>query len=61
MRVIWRERALSDVARIVRHVARDSPSAAARIAQELIIAGDSLSDFPRRGNRREERVFGNSS
>jgi addiction module RelE/StbE family toxin len=49
MRVIWRARALSDIAKITRYVATDNPSAAARIARELIVAGDSLCDFPRRG------------
>jgi addiction module RelE/StbE family toxin len=49
MQVVWRARALADIARIVDHVAEDNPRAAARIGRELVIAGDSLIDFPRRG------------
>ncbi len=49
MSVIWRTRALADVARIVRHIAADNPVAAARVARELLLAGDSLVLFPRRG------------
>ena len=49
MKGVWRARALSDITKITRYVAEDNPSAAARIARELIVAGDSLSEFPRRG------------
>jgi toxin ParE1/3/4 len=47
--VLWRARALADVGRIVRHIAVDNPIAAKRIGRELLLAGDSLAMFPRRG------------
>ncbi len=47
--VVWRARALSDVRRIVRFIAADNPVAAQRIGRELLLAGDSLATFPRRG------------
>lgn len=49
MPVLWRTRALDDIARITRHVATDNPVAAARIARELLLAGNSLELFPLRG------------
>ncbi len=49
MPVVWRTRALADVSRIVRHIATDNPVAAARVGRELLLAGDSLAMFPRRG------------
>jgi toxin ParE1/3/4 len=49
--VTWRAAALADVARIVRHVAEENPMAARRLAQELVVAGDSLAVFPFRGRR----------
>ncbi len=49
MPVVWRTRALNDVGRIVRHIATDNPVAAARLGRELLLAGDSLAVFPRRG------------
>jgi plasmid stabilization system protein ParE len=47
--VNWRPAALSDVARIARHIAFENPIAAGRVARELLLAGDSLEIFPRRG------------
>jgi plasmid stabilization system protein ParE len=47
--VVWRARALADVGRIVRYIAADNPVAAKRVGQELLLAGDSLTLFPRRG------------
>jgi plasmid stabilization system protein ParE len=47
--VVWRARALTDISRIVRHIATDNPVAASRVARELLLAGDSLVPFPRRG------------
>jgi plasmid stabilization system protein ParE len=44
--VIWRAKALTDVGRIVRHIAEDNPVAARRIGRELLLAGDSLELFP---------------
>ena len=49
MPVVWRARALTDVGRIVRHIAVDNPVAAGRIGRELLLAGDSLVMFPHRG------------
>lgn len=49
MTVSWRAAALADVARIARHIAAENPLAARRAARELLLAGDSLEVFPRRG------------
>ena len=51
MPVVWRTRALADVARIARHIAAENPVAASRVAGELLLAGDSLILFPRRGRQ----------
>ena len=37
------------MALIARHIAEENPHAATRIAQELLVAGDSLNTFPYRG------------
>jgi plasmid stabilization system protein ParE len=47
--VVWRADARADVIRIVRHIAEENPIAARKIARELILAGDGLAVFPRRG------------
>jgi len=47
--VVWRARALADVGRIVRYIASDNPAAAKRVGREILLAGDSLEIFPRRG------------
>jgi addiction module RelE/StbE family toxin len=47
--VVWRARALTDVGRIIRHIAADNPVAARLVGRELLLAGDSLTIFPRRG------------
>jgi toxin ParE1/3/4 len=47
--VVWRARALADVSRIVRYIAVDNPVAARRVGREPLLAGDSLTPFPRRG------------
>jgi plasmid stabilization system protein ParE len=52
--VVWRARALTDISRIVRHIATDNPVAASRVARELLVAGDSLVPFPRRGRAGRE-------
>ncbi len=49
MAVVWRARALADIGRIVRYIATDNPIAAKRVGRELLLAGDSLVTFPRRG------------
>jgi plasmid stabilization system protein ParE len=47
--VVWRARALADIGRIVRYIAPDNPIAAKRVGRELLLAGDGLATFPRRG------------
>lgn len=49
MTVIWRAAARDDVVRIVRHISEENPIAARRMAREIVLAGDSLALFPRRG------------
>jgi plasmid stabilization system protein ParE len=49
VRVIWREAARADVELIASHIAEENPLAARRVARALLLAGDSLADFPRRG------------
>ena len=49
MTVIWQASARADVIRLVRYIAEENPIAARRVARELILAGDSLIVFPRRG------------
>lgn len=49
MPVVWSRPALADVARLTDYIAAENPIAAARVARELLIAGDSLAVFPRRG------------
>lgn len=49
MTVVWRAAALADLAKLARHVAAENPLAAQRVARELLLAGDSLEVFPRRG------------
>jgi toxin ParE1/3/4 len=47
--VVWSPQAIEDIARITRYIAAENPVAAPRIARELLVAGDSLATFPRRG------------
>ncbi len=49
MAVVWRTKALADIARITAYIAADNPVAAARIARARLLAGDNLTLFPRRG------------
>lgn len=49
MTVTWRPQAVADVARILRHIAAENPIAARRVAEDILLAGDSLVLFPRRG------------
>ena len=49
MPVVWRAKALANVGRIVRYIAADNPVAARLVGRELLLAGDSLVMFPRRG------------
>ena len=49
MAVVWAPQAIDDIARITRHIAAENPVAAVRVVRELVIAGDSLAVFSRRG------------
>jgi plasmid stabilization system protein ParE len=49
MRVTYTGRALRDLTRIYRYIARDSPLAAARMLSALYAGCDGLENFPRRG------------
>ncbi|AIB11990.1 hypothetical protein ABAZ39_08240 [Azospirillum argentinense] len=51
MTVVWRAAARADLVRILHYVSQENPVAARRLAQELVLAGDSLQVFPRRGRR----------
>ncbi len=59
MSVIWREDALGDIARISGYIAADHRAAARQISRELVLVGDSLTMFPRRG--RLGRIPGTAS
>nr|WP_295743003.1 type II toxin-antitoxin system RelE/ParE family toxin [uncultured Acidocella sp.] len=47
--VRWLAAALADVQHITRHISEENPRAAAKVARELLLAGDSLVLFPHRG------------
>lgn len=49
--VEWQPVAFADLARIIRHIAEENHFAARRVGRELLLAGDSLAVFPRRGRR----------
>jgi plasmid stabilization system protein ParE len=49
--VIWRAAARADVIRLIGHIADENPIAARKVARALLLAGDSLVMFPRRGRR----------
>lgn len=49
MSVSWRDTALADLELIIGHIGGENPFAARRFARELLLAGDSLVLFPRRG------------
>ena len=49
MSVVWRAAALADIGRIIQYIATDNPIAAKHTGRELVLAGDSLVIFPRRG------------
>jgi toxin ParE1/3/4 len=49
--VRWRAEALADVVRLVRYISEENPIAARQMGRELLLAGDSLAVFPRRGRR----------
>lgn len=47
--VRWLAAALADIEHITKHISEENPRAASKIAQELLLAGDSLALFPYRG------------
>jgi len=47
--VVWSPQATEDVGRIITYISGENPAAAIRIARELLVAGDSLELFPKRG------------
>lgn len=49
--VEWQPVAFADLSRIIRHIAEENPLAARRVGREILLAGDSLAVFPRRGRR----------
>ena len=49
MRLVYSEQAIGDLVRLRAFIARKNPSAAARIAAELIARMDNLSRFPELG------------
>jgi toxin ParE1/3/4 len=51
VRVIWSPSALNEVQRIYDYVADLNPSAAGRLIQDLLAAGNGLELFPNRGRR----------
>jgi plasmid stabilization system protein ParE len=54
--VVWRSAARADIVRIIAHISEENPIAARHMARALVLAGDSLDVFPRRG--RTGRVSG---
>lgn len=48
-RVVYRKRALNDLSRLVRRIARDGPSEAVRFGEALVNEAEQLSFSPRRG------------
>lgn len=48
-KVVWTDQAIGDVVEIVEWISADKPNAAARVAETLMRAGDSLDQFPGRG------------
>ena len=53
--VVWSDAALRDLDGIFEFIAGQNPLAAVRISKELLLAGESLASFPRRGRRRAAR------
>ena len=51
MRVVWTRSALCGVWRAYDYLCEFNPQAAARLAEALLVAGDSLVNFPHRGRR----------
>jgi len=55
-KVIITERATQDLSRVVAHVARDNPAAAARLGYAIIARFHVLENFPFLGRRLPEKV-----
>jgi plasmid stabilization system protein ParE len=57
-RLLYTQRALSDLAEIIGHIAEDDDKAASRFGQSLLDHVDLLTDFPRMGEtiRKRSRV-----
>jgi addiction module RelE/StbE family toxin len=51
MRLRWTTPATQDLYKIVRHIQRDNPNAAAKVAETLYEGCSKLLDFPRQGRR----------
>jgi toxin ParE1/3/4 len=51
MRSRWTTPATQDLYKIIRHIQRDNPSAAAKVAETLYEGCSKLIDFPRQGRR----------
>lgn len=49
MIVVWREDANYDLFNIIDHIFAENPVAARKVAGEIVLAGESLAVFPRRG------------
>jgi plasmid stabilization system protein ParE len=47
--VVWRDDARADIIRIIEHIRLENPIAARQVGREILLAGDSLALFPRRG------------
>ena len=48
-RVDWARSGLADLQAVVRHIACDDPEAARRFGERLLVAVESVSEFPRLG------------
>jgi addiction module RelE/StbE family toxin len=51
MRPRWTTPATQDLYNIIRHIQRDNPNAAAKVAETLYAGCSKLLDFPRQGRR----------
>jgi plasmid stabilization system protein ParE len=47
--VVGRDDARADLIRIIEHIRMENPIAARQVGREILLAGDSLAIFPRRG------------
>jgi uncharacterized DUF497 family protein/plasmid stabilization system protein ParE len=49
LNVVWRDDARADVISIIEHIRLENPVAARQVGREILLAGDGLALFPRRG------------